>query len=62
MPRCNMFSLTVYEDEMAQKSGFNLLHRADIIKIIDGVIEAARLAQDEAAVKWLSILRGMFER
>ena len=45
-----------------KQSGFNLIHRTDLLQIIDSIIEAARLAGAAEAVTWLLIVRKAFER
>ena len=45
-----------------KQSGFNLIHRTDLLQIIDSIIEAARLAGANDGVVWLLIVRKAFER
>jgi hypothetical protein len=41
--------------------GFNLIHKIDLVKQIESLIEAAKLANDEAGVRWLEILKRQYQ-
>lgn len=41
--------------------GPQLIHRVDLLRIIDCIIEAARLAGKIEAVEWLGVVRKAFE-